>query len=49
MKRFKNILFTGIIIALVLTIISLTFTYLGSGFDRVKEKGLETLILFVTY
>ena len=49
MKRFKNILFTGIIIALVLTIISLTFTYLGSGFDKVKERGLETLILFVTY
>jgi sensor histidine kinase YesM len=49
MKRFKNILFTGIIIALVLTIISLTFTYLGSGFEKVKEKGLETLILFVTY
>ena len=49
MKRFKSILFTGVIIALVLTIISLTFTYLGSGIEKVKEKGLETLILFVTY
>ena len=49
MKRLKNILLTGVVIALVLTIISLTFTYLGSGFDKVKERGLETLILFITY
>ena len=49
MKRFKNILLTGVVIALVLTIISLTFTYLGSGFNKAKERGLETLILFITY
>ena len=49
MKRFKDILSTGVVIALVLTIISLTFTYLGSGFDKAKERGLETLILFITY
>lgn len=49
MKRLFNLLFVAFFIAFVLTSLNLTFIYLGSGFDKVKQKAFDAFIMYTVY